>query len=76
VEADAAFPKTHDLTAILNLILPLEPNWASLHADLDALTSLGIEVRYPGMKADLEDAKQAIRTARTVSHLVQLALGI
>ncbi len=74
VEAEVAFPKTHDLAAILDLLMPLEPTWNRLRRDLDALTSLGIEVRYPGMKADLEDAEQAIRTATELNELVRAAL--
>jgi HEPN domain-containing protein len=75
VEADIDFPKIHDLAVILKLVLPLEPTWANLRPRLDALTSLGIEVRYPGTFADCEDAEEAIRTARTVRDLVRESLG-
>jgi len=27
VEADAAFPKIHDLSVLLDLVLPVEPSW-------------------------------------------------
>ena len=76
VEEDIDFPKTHDLVIILRLVLPLEPAWGHLQNDLDALTALGIEVRYPGTCADREDAEEAIRTARRVRDLVRPALGL
>ena len=76
VEAGKDFPKTHDLSAILNLVLPLEPSWESLREDLEHLTDLGVEVRYPGTTADLEDAEEAMRTAQHVRRIVRTALKV
>jgi HEPN domain-containing protein len=59
VEAGSDFPKTHDLSALLQLLLPAEPTLATLRADLDWLTDVGIEVRYPGTAADAADAGRA-----------------
>jgi len=75
IEASIGFPKVHDLAVILNLVLQIEPSWAQLRDELDALTSLGIEVRYPGTLADREDAEQALHTARTVRKLVRESLS-
>ena len=74
VEAGKDFPKTHDLSAILNLALPFEPSWEFLRKDLEHLTDLGVEVRYPGTTADLEDAEEAMRTAQHVRRIVRTAL--
>ena len=76
IEAEKSFPKTHDLAALLKLLLPLEPAWERLRPELDALTALGVEVRYPGLVADAEDAQEALRAARTVRRLVRAALGL
>ena len=76
IEADKDFPKTHDLSAILNLVLPLEPSWESLREDLERLTDLGVEVRYPGTNADLEDANEAMLTARHIRQMVRMALKV
>ncbi|MFH0965674.1 MAG: HEPN domain-containing protein [Planctomycetota bacterium] len=76
VEAGVSFPKTHDLAVILNLAVPLEPPWERFRRALDALTSLGIEVRYPGVSADREDATEALNTARAVREAVRSALGM
>jgi HEPN domain-containing protein len=76
IEANVPFPWVHDLGAILNLLLPLEPAWARLRPQLDALTSLGIEVRYPGTVADRNDAKEALNTAKVARSVVRGSLGI
>ncbi|MDZ4658120.1 MAG: HEPN domain-containing protein [Bythopirellula sp.] len=75
VEVDIPFPKTHDLSVILDLILAVEPTWSELRSSLNALTSLGIEVRYPGMFADKEDADEALKVARNVRRIVRVVLG-
>lgn len=75
VAAGRPFPKIHDLSALLNLVLPLEPSWVSLLEELDDLTDLGVEVRYPGMTADREDADESVRTAEKVRSLVRATLG-
>lgn len=76
VEAGKNFPKTHDLSVILNLLLPLEPLWEYLREDLEQLTDLGIEVRYPGATADLEDATEAIRIAKHIRQIVRETLQV
>jgi len=76
IEGEISFPKTHDLGAILKLVLPLEPAWASLRDELNALTDLAVEVRYPGASADADDAARAVATARKVRNLARANLGI
>ncbi len=58
-----SFPKTHDLSALLQLLLPSASAWAALRPDLDWLTDLGIEVRYPGTAATAPDATRALDIA-------------
>ncbi len=76
IEANQDFPKTHDLTALLHRILASEPTWDKLQPELDALTSLGTEVRYPGTEADQEDGAEALKTARRVRDQIRKSLGI
>jgi HEPN domain-containing protein len=75
IEAGRDFPKTHDLTVILNLLVPIEPSWESLRENLEQLTNMGVEVRYPGTTADQEDAEEALRIARLARQIVCSALG-
>ncbi|MFH1434722.1 MAG: HEPN domain-containing protein [Pseudomonadota bacterium] len=76
VEEGIDFPKTHDLTAILNMLLAKEPAWDHLQPALDALTSIGVEVRYPGTFADADDSREALQTAQSVRDLVRPSLGL
>lgn len=76
MEAGIAFPKTHDLTSLLKLVPPSDPEWEALRPKLDALTSLGIEVRYPGVSADAEDAQEALETARIVRGIVRSSFAL
>ncbi|NOZ21960.1 MAG: HEPN domain-containing protein [Planctomycetes bacterium] len=76
VEAGETFPKTHDLSALLDLVLPFEPSWVTLREDLDRLTDLAVEVRYPGLTADRDDAAKALHMAEKLRHLARIALGL
>ncbi|MBI4569922.1 MAG: HEPN domain-containing protein [Planctomycetes bacterium] len=76
IEAGIGFPKTHDLAALLDLVLPIEPTWVTFRADLDWLTDLGIEVRYPGLFAGSDDAQRAICIARSVRSTARAAFGL
>jgi HEPN domain-containing protein len=76
IEAERSFPKTHDLAVILDLVLEVEPGWESMRPELNALTDLGVEVRYPGTFADEEDAAHALETARKVRDMVRSSLGL
>jgi len=76
VEASIDFGKTHDLSAILNLILPVEPSWEFLCDDLDSLTDRAVEVRYPGCFSDAQDAADAVEIARKVRQTVRTSLGL
>ncbi len=41
-DGEVAFPKLHDLGALLNFVLPLEPSWERLREDLDSLSSRAV----------------------------------
>ncbi len=76
IEGGLEFPKTHDLGAILSLATPLEPAWEALRQWVNALTDMGIEVRYPGVTADADDAAKAVATATEVRELVRGSMGL
>ena len=76
VEAGQPFPRIHDLEALLNLTLPLVPDWESLRGDLQRLTDMAVEVRYPGARADIEDATEALQTAERVRTVLRQVLGL
>lgn len=75
-EAGIDFPKTHNLVHLLDLLVPVEPLWEALRPDLRSLAVHAVEVRYPGVFADREDAKAVIRICREMRTKVRVSLGI
>lgn len=71
VEAGLSFPRTHDLSKILDIATPLEPLWETWRADLDLLTSFAVEYRYPGESATRDDARRAFEICRTLRALLR-----
>lgn len=63
IEHAIAFPKIHDLEALLNLLIPVAPELEGFRDDIRRLTDMAVEVRYPGYSSDLLDAEEAFRTA-------------
>ena len=52
------------------------PEWEMFRADLNVLTALGVEVRYPGMTADSEDASRAMKIAYKVRINARRSLNL
>lgn len=76
VEAGIAITKTHDLLALLNLLLPIEPHWLALHPQLNALNRFAVLSRYPGYDATRVDARQAISDCREVRRTIRSSWGL
>ncbi|MCH8343745.1 MAG: HEPN domain-containing protein [Planctomycetes bacterium] len=70
------FPKVHDLTRLLDLIDPAINELTVMRADLDALSRLSVQVRYPGFSADSAKAEEAGRIAATVRRICRRELGL
>jgi hypothetical protein len=75
-EAELHFEKTHDLSALLDLALTLEPDWENLRSDLDLLSSFAVDFRYPGEFAEKAEAERSIITCRKVRQLVRTSLDL
>ena len=75
-EAGRVIPKTHNLYALLGLVLPLEPTWNVLRADLNVLNTFAVAYRYPGISASRVDAKDAIARCRKVRRVVRQAFDL
>src|SRR5713226_7512100 len=58
-EADIPFPKTHNLLALLDLLLPVHQSFAALRQDLQSLNLFGVVYRYPGIFANKKTAREA-----------------
>ena len=75
-EAGLGIPKTHDLEAILNALLPTEPLWSALRPALQNLTDFAVAFRYPAQEATRLDAKIAITDAKAVRAEARISLGL
>lgn len=75
-EANVAFTRTHNLVALLDLCLPIEPYWEALRSPLQILTLYAVNVRYPGEVADKDTAREAIRLCRLVREQARQSLEI
>jgi HEPN domain-containing protein len=75
-EANVAFPRTHDLIALLNLVLPIEPNWVVLRPHLLGLNGYSVAVRYPGSTATKISARTALQDCRMVRRVIRLAFNL
>lgn len=70
-EENIAFNKTHDLSTLLNLLLPIEPTWATLRPTLDALTTYAVELRYPGVSANQALATHAFQDCAAIRQMIR-----
>jgi len=75
-EAAIAFPKTHDLVVLLNLLGKVEPLWSSLLPAAQVLTDYAVDFRYPGDQASLSEAKQAVKDAAAIRCEARSSLGL
>ena len=76
VEAGGTFPKTHDLTTLLQLVLPHEPLWAALMPMAQSLTSCAVDFRYPGQSATESEAKLAMQHCNAILTEARHSLGL
>ncbi len=69
-------PRTHDLMALLQLLLGVEPLWVSFAPSLRRLNDYAVKFRYPGQLATRVEAREALRACRAVRAEVRLSLGL
>lgn len=75
-EANVRFPLNHNLTGLLDLLLPVEPAFSTLRPALQALALYAVQYRYPGTQADRAEARAALAFCRSVRHVVRDSLGL
>lgn len=75
VEQGVGFPRVHDLEIVARLAIPSLPNLALLLDDLRFLTSWAVEIRYPGVSAQRQDADKCWQIALRVRDLIRQRLG-
>jgi HEPN domain-containing protein len=75
-EAGLSPPKTHDLVALLQLLLPVEPLWASFAPALRRLNDFSVKFRYPGHVVTRRDASRAVKACQSLRTDVRSSLGL
>jgi HEPN domain-containing protein len=75
-EASIPFPRIHDLSVLLDRVLPIEPQWEILRDALESLTAFAVEYRYPGESANEREAREAVAACREVRRVVRGALSL
>lgn len=75
-EADISFGKVHDLVALLNQVLVIQPDWEVFREDLAYLSDFAVSFRYPGESANKESALDAVRRCRFFRKIARSVLGL
>lgn len=75
-ETDILVPKIHDLTALLDLLLPYEPELETLRFALGMLTDYAVAVRYPGFSADQAVAEEVYFLCEQVRQSIRQRLSL
>ena len=70
-EAEIPFGKTHDLIALIELCIPIEPLWEAFRTSLKILNSYAVDFRYPGESATREEAKEAVSIMQNLREGIQ-----
>lgn len=75
-EAGIAFAKIHDLVALLEQVLAVEPEWERLREDLAYLSDFAVTFRNPGESADKDTALNTRERCRRFRQTVRASLGL
>jgi len=75
-EAGIRFDRVHDLPALLEQVLAVEPLWESYLSDLAYLSEFAVFYRYPGESADRDTALRARKMCRSFRTSAREVLGL
>jgi len=73
-EHEIDFPRIHDLELLGRLCIPSLPEMSELLDRLRLLTSFAVEVRYPGITAEKEDAEMCWQAAMEIREPLRIHL--
>lgn len=75
-ENELRIPRIHDLEVLLNQLVPSYPTLSNVMHLARILSAMAIEVRYPGMSADEDDAAESVKAAVAIRDEARLILGV
>lgn len=76
IEENRTFPKIHDLSKLLDLLLSLEALWADLRPTLIMISEYAVMYRYPGESATKTQALTAFRECKKIRAIMRIRLGL
>ena len=75
-EAVIPFHRTHDLPALLNMLMRAEPTWTRFDTVMNVLTDYSVDPRYPGLRTNKAKARQAVKFCREFRRACRLSLKL
>lgn len=75
-EAEIRFGKSHDLVAILELAMDVEPHWQRFAEDMAYLSQFSVAFRYPGESADALLASDSIERCKRFRQAARTSFGL
>lgn len=75
-EAGIAFAKIHDLVALLEQTLKVEPLWEAFREDLAFLSDFAVAYRYPGDSATRQEARDSLQRCRRFRAVARTAFAL
>jgi HEPN domain-containing protein len=69
-------PRTHNLIALLKVLVPHHNSLRAFRRGLDFLTRFAVDTRYPGDNASKRQATSSLHWATRVRHSCRAILGI
>jgi HEPN domain-containing protein len=75
-EGEVEFAKVHDLVALLNQAIAIEPSWQRFREDLAYLSDFAVAFRYPGESADKATATNARQRCKRFRAAARGALDL
>ena len=75
-EANIPIPRTHDLNALLVLIVPTHPQWRAWQSDFEKFKPHAVDVRYEEYTAEDVDVEHAVRICTEVRREIRATLQL
>ena len=75
-EANLRVPRTHDLNALLDFIVPMHPEWRKWHTDFDTFEPYAVDVRYGKHFATAAEVENAVRVCGEVRTAIRAVLQL
>lgn len=74
-KAEIPFSDCQSLTSLLDAVLLVEPNWASMRQTAESLLPKGSEFGYPGSIVSKEIAEQSLQSCSQIRAVVRESLA-